>query len=135
MSNDNVVDINSRVDVDLDAEQSKLDKKPDFYFTRNGRTPAEGHTWELADEGNESHWKPVENYRIRVTDPNLVDWRILATLEEEVEILGHIIPDEEHKEFLRHNAIPIAVLAILVEKIIAHFGRPKQLGTGKRLPI
>lgn len=130
----NVVDINSRVDVDLDAEESKLEKKLDFHFTRNGRKPAEGKTWDDADEKVDEDWTAAQ-VRIRVTDPNLLDWRILATLEEEVEIIGHIIPDEEDKEFLRHNVIPIAVLAILVQKIMGHFGRPKELGSGKRLPI
>lgn len=132
MSNDNVVDINSRVDVDLDLEESKLEKKPDFYFTREGRMPLEG----IADPDpeNEAHWGPVTKRRLRVTDPNLVDWRILAGLEDEVEILREIIPDENDKVFLRNNPLAVAVLKILVDKIIAHFGRPDALGQ-KRLPI
>lgn len=132
---DNVVDINSRVDVDLDAEESKIERKPDFFFTRNGRVPAEGYSWDTADEDVEDNWRPVEKFRIRVIDPNLVDWRILAGLDEEIELLREIIPEEEHKEFLRHNKIPVAVLEVLVKKIVGHFGRPDALGTGKRLPI
>lgn len=130
--NDNVVDINSRVDVDLDLEETKLEKKPDFFFTRDGRMPAEGVS--DPDPERDEDWAPVAKRRLRVTDPNLVDWRILAGLDDEVEILGEIIPEEDDKVFLRNNPIPVAVLEILVKKIIAHFGRPDALGK-KRLPI
>lgn len=120
---DNVYDLNSRVDVDLDVVEAGLQKRPDFFFTRKGNLKNE-ETGELE----------AVTRRIRATDPNKLDWRILATLTENAELLGHIIPDPRDKEFLRENPIPIEVLGILLTKLQEHFGLP-QIGGRKSLPI
>lgn len=120
---DNVVGITSRVDFDLDVEESKLDVRPDFYFTRKGTKKNEetGVTEEVVQ-------------RIRVTDPNKVDWRILVKLEQPIELLGYIIPDHEDKVFLRENPIPVELLLVLMRKLESHFTLP-ELGGGRKLPI
>lgn len=118
---DNVVNFDSVVDVDLDVEQSNLPKRRDFYFVRKGKVEVDGVKQDVTQ-------------RIRVTDPNLVDWRILATLEDNIEILRHIIPDEDDKIFLRENPIAIELMGVLVQKIGKHFGMP-EIGGRKSLPI
>lgn len=110
-----VQDINTHVDADLDDIEAKLVRTPDFFFTRRG----------TLDE--------VEvHQRIRVTDPNLVDWRILVQIEENAELLGHIIPDEDDKRFLRENPIPIVVLGKLLNLLQEHFGLPEIGGAAKK---
>jgi hypothetical protein len=113
----NVTDINSRVDLDLDDVEAKLEHRPDYFFTRKGKLDGEAVT-----------------QRIRVTDPNKLDWRILVTLNENAELLGYIIPDSADKVFLRENPIPIEVLGILLGKLQEHFGLP-EIGRRKQLPI
>lgn len=121
---DNVVGINSRVDLDLDAEEQKLPQRADYFFARKG--------FVLGDDGV----KVETTKRIRVTDPNKVDWRILVTLEENVELLGHIIPDEDDKIFLRDNSIPVELLLVLMKKLEEHFKTLPELGGGRKsLPI
>lgn len=114
-----VHDINgTHVDADLDQIEAGLTQRPDYYFTRKGKLDDKDVT-----------------QRIRVTDPNKVDWRILVTLEENAELLGHIIPSEDDKRFLRENAIPIEVLGVLLQQLQDHFGLP-EIGRGaKKLPI
>ena len=120
----NVTDINSRVDLDLDAEEARLPTRPDYFITRKGTV--------AGDDGQ----KVETTKRIRITDPNKVDWRILVTLEENVELLGHIIPDEVDKVFLRDNAIPVELLLVLMKKLEEHFKTLPELGGGrKQLPI
>jgi hypothetical protein len=135
VADDNVVGITSRVDFDLDAEEQKLEKRPDLYVTRVGRVPKEGIDPEELDPDNPDHWETGVKVRLRITDPNRVDWRILVGLDDEIELLRYIVPEESDKDFLRNNVIPVELMLVFVKKIVSHFGRPEAMGTGKKLPI
>lgn len=121
---DNVIGINSKVDLDLDAEESNLPQRPDYFVTRRGKI-----------RNAETGETEVGTKRLRFTDPNKVDWRILATLNDNSELLGHIVPDPEDKEFLRNNPIGIELLLVLMKKLEGHFKSLPELGGGKQLPI
>lgn len=120
---DNVTSLNSHVDLDLDSVEAGLEQRRDMFVTRRGKVL----------NPDTSEYEDVQK-RIRITDPNRVDWRILATLESNIEVFGHIVPEIEDKEFLRENPIPIEVLGILVDRIGKHFGMP-EIGGRKTLPI
>jgi hypothetical protein len=124
VSQDNVRDINSKVDLDLDAEEAKLPTRPDYFVTRRGL---------ITDPQTGEETQGTK--RIRFTDPNKVDWRILATLNDNAELIGHIVPDAEDKAFLRSNPIGIELLLRLLEKLKDHFKSLPELGGGKQLPL
>lgn len=66
---------------------------------------------------------------IELGDPNLVDWKILAEMQQPIELLRHVTKSDEDRKWLRDNPLPIEGLHRLMDKYAAHFKLP-ELGKG-----
>jgi nicotinic acid phosphoribosyltransferase len=90
--------------VDFNLDTYALEKKANFAFVFKGR-------------------------RIELSDPNMVDWKILAEMEAPVELLRHVTTSEEDRKFLRDNPMPIILLKEVMDRFARHFGLP-EMGKG-----
>jgi nicotinic acid phosphoribosyltransferase len=66
---------------------------------------------------------------IELGDPNLVDWKILAAMEQPIELLKHVTKSDEDRAWIRNHPLPIEGLHRLMDKYAAHFKLP-ELGKG-----
>jgi hypothetical protein len=96
---DNVSDINSHVDLNLDTIE--LETRKPYHFSLKDK------------DGNPR--------RIRMSDPHLIDWKIILEMEKPIELLREVL-SEEDKEFLRDNPIPAEKFNILMESFFKHYG-------------
>lgn len=67
--------------------------------------------------------------RIVLTDPNLVDWKILAEMQRPIELLKHVTVSDEDRTWLREHPLPIEGLHQLMDKYAKHYGLP-EMGKG-----
>jgi len=102
---DNVTDINSQVDLNLDTIE--LEKRRPFFFSMKDT------------EGNPR--------RIRMSDPHLIDWKTILEMEKPIELLREVL-SEDDKEFLRENPIESEKFNVLMERFFKHYGFNLQQG-------
>lgn len=95
----NVTDINERVDFNLDTVETET-RKP-FYFAKKDK------------DGNPR--------RIKMTDPHLIDWKIILEMEKPIELLREVL-SEEDKAFLRDNPVGAEKFNLLMEAFFKHYG-------------
>lgn len=93
---------NDAVDFNLDTYE--YEKKDNFAFVLAGR-------------------------RIELTDPNQVDWKVLAEMQAPVELLRHVTTSDEDRTWLREHPMPIEGLKQMMERYSRHFGLP-EMGKG-----
>jgi hypothetical protein len=67
--------------------------------------------------------------RIVLGDPNLVDWKTLAEMQQPIELLKHVIKDEEDRTWMREHPLPIEGLKRLMDKYSKHYELP-EMGKG-----
>lgn len=65
---------------------------------------------------------------ITLSDPNRVDWKILAEMQQPIELLKHVM-SEEDKDWLREHPIPIEDLKRTMDKYAQKFQLP-EMGKG-----
>lgn len=99
MADDNVTDINTHVDMNLDTVETE--KRRPFYFSMTGK------------DGNVR--------RIRMSDPHDLDWKTILEMEKPIELLREVL-SEDDKEFLRHNPIKAEKFNLLMEGFFKHYG-------------
>lgn len=98
----------SQDDIDLNLDTVEFESTKPFVFVFKGR-------------------------KMQMTDPNKVDWKTLASLEQPVHLIRHVM-SEEDKQFLRDNYMSIEQLKRLLDDMSKHFPLP-ELGKDADSPI
>jgi nicotinic acid phosphoribosyltransferase len=70
----------------------------------------------------------LEGRVITLSDPNRVDWKILAEMQQPIELLKHVA-NLEDREWLREHPIPIEDLKRVMDKYAQKFELP-EMGKG-----
>ena len=99
MADDNVTDINSHVDFNMDTVE--VETRTPFYFAMKDK------------DGNPR--------RIKMSDPNLIDWKLILEMEKPIELLREAL-SEDDKAFLRDNPVPAVKFNKLMEEFFKHYG-------------
>jgi nicotinic acid phosphoribosyltransferase len=93
--------LDEEIDFDLDSLEAK--KRGVFRFKLAGRV-------------------------ITLSDPNRVDWKILAEMQQPIELLKHVASAED-RDWLRQHPIPIEDLKQVMDKYAKKFELP-EMGKG-----
>lgn len=105
MADDNVTDLNARVNLNLDTVETET--RTPYYFAMSG--------------------KDGVPRRIRLSDPHKIDWKTILEMEKPIELLREVLTDED-KAFLRENPIDAEKFNILMEDFFKHYGFNLQQG-------
>jgi hypothetical protein len=102
---DNVTDIDSHVDLNLNTVETE--KRKPFYFSLNDK------------DGNPR--------RIKMSDPHKIDWKIILEMDKPIDLLREVLAEDD-KAFLRENIIEAEVFNVLMERFFKHYGFNLQQG-------